>query len=145
MAAKSCHWHNLYWAVFVLLMHPTMSCPTYDGMMPGLRRYLLPCGDPYRPKFVGHKMTTCSPPWPSHQLTLTPLGIRRNMSRVAHNPGTTAAGMQCMLTICACTWACTSPRVPPPGSAMARTCCATALHVYGQSAKHETWLDPASA
>lgn len=122
-----------------------MSCPTYDGILPGLRRYLLPCGDPHRPKFVGHEMTTCSPPWPSHQLTLTPLGIRRNMSRVAHNPGTTAAGMQCKLLICAC--------VPAPARVCRRLDLRFHAHMLcdrfacvrpvGHSTK--TWLDPASA
>lgn len=125
-----------------------MSCPSYDGMMSGLRRYLLPCGDLHRPKFAGHKTTTCSPPWPSHQLTLTPLGIRRNMSRVAHNPGTTAAGMQCTYVddlcmhlgmhqpACAAAWICDCRH----------TCCATGLvcvRPVGHSTK--TWLDPAFA
>lgn len=90
-------------------------------------------------------MTTCSPPWPSHQLTLTPLGIRRNMSRVAHNPGTTAAGMQCICVADLCMRACTSPRVPPPpGSAIARTMLCDRF-VYGQpgtAAKHGLILLP---
>lgn len=82
------------------------------------------------------------------QLTVTPLGIRRNKSRVAHIPGTTAAGRLQYVAglLSSCVRACnTSPSVPAPPQICdcEHTCCATGF-VWadchgGQMGSGHTW------
>ena len=118
-----------------------------------LRRHVVPSGDPHRPKCVGQECRArrvaaalafhASPPTfaVGKPVTLAPLGIRRNMSRIGQNPGTTAAGMQCVL-ICVCN----QPTSPPArvwhldlrlhAHAVVRQVCTTAQ----AQARHKTWL-----
>lgn len=91
------------------------------------------------------------------QLTVTPLGIRRNKSRVAHIPGTTAAGRLQYVAglLSSCVRACnTSPSVPAPPQICdcEHTCCATGFvwadchggqMRWGHTWHHQDMADPA--
>lgn len=91
------------------------------------------------------KNVRVQPPWPypvpaglgvEKAVTLSPLGIRRNMSGITHNPGTTPAGNALCADLCMHP-ARQTPHVAP-GSAIARTYCVTGLYTTnGRSRRGE--------
>lgn len=136
-------------------MRPTIYHPTKDRMMPHGDAIL--CCSSATPivqimldEKCWHAVTLAVAPVPAglgveKTMTLSPLGIRRNVSGITHNPGATAAGMHCVL-ICAYH----SPSKTPCGTWIYNCTyilCDRFVHYNGRSKekeKNKNMADPAS-